>query len=347
MLWISPWLRPLARVQVDALAAIGIETLLITTDRHPEPVGLRADEVIVDQSLKHPASWRGFARAYRRARRFAPDIIVVELVRDPRWVPFTRLAPFVTMVHDDAPHDRTELPPRRVQRLRARLDSRAAAVVVFSDYVAEQLKKTRGIDAHPVPLTSDLPDEQVPPFVAAPGRHDFVMLGRIGPYKNLDVLLTAWRRHRGGAGWRGDELVIIGAGPLPGQAGLPGSLLPESVRWRLGSFRYQDVIADVAASKASVVHYRSASQSGAQVLAMQLGVVPIVSTAGALPAYQPSGETPLGVDDVDGLAAAFDALADPQRAADRGAAASEHYRRHYRSDHSASALRTLFDELLR
>ncbi|SDI99841.1 Glycosyltransferase involved in cell wall bisynthesis [Frankineae bacterium MT45] len=342
VLWISPWLRSLARVQVDALARTGIETLLITTQRHPESDGVRGGEVIVDQSLKHPASWLDFLTAYRRARRFAPDIVVVELVRDPRWLPFTRLAPYVTLVHDDAPHDATEVPPKRVRQLRSRLDAHAARVVVFSDFVAEQLKKTRGIEAYPIPLTSDLADDQVPPFVDADGRRNFVMVGRIGPYKNVDVVLEAWRRHREGATWRGDELVIIGDGAPP-----PATATAESVQLRTGAFRYREVVEELAAAKGALVHYRSASQSGAQVLAMQLGVVPIVSTVGALPAYQPSGEGALGIDDIPALAAAFDALADPQQAARRGAAASQHYQHHYRADESARALRSLFDEILR
>lgn len=58
---------------------------------------------------------------------------------------------------------------------------------------------------------------------------------------------------------------------------------------------------------------------------MQLGVMPIVSTAGALPEYQPAGLPPIGVDDVAGLAAAFDLLADPVTAARLGAEAARHY----------------------
>lgn len=64
----------------------------------------------------------------------------------------------------------------------------------------------------------------------------------------------------------------------------------------------------------------------------------MVSTEGALPEFQPPGESPIDVDDVDGLARAFDALADPGRAAARGSAAQEHYRRTYSASVSAQAL---------
>jgi glycosyltransferase involved in cell wall biosynthesis len=102
------------------------------------------------------------------------------------------------------------------------------------------------------------------------------------------------------------------------------------------------VISLLSHAKASVVHYRRASQSGVQVLSMQLGVTPIVSTEGALPEFQPPGENPIGVDDVDGLARAFDSLADPREAEKRGAASREHYERNYSA---AVAARPLVDVL--
>ncbi|BBY24838.1 hypothetical protein MSTO_50430 [Mycobacterium stomatepiae] len=170
------------------------------------------------------------------------------------------------------------------------------------------------------PATSTCPGS--PPFVGPEGRRDFVLFGRLNPYKNVDVVLAAWQRHVDGGGWRGDNLVLIGNGPLDAAA------LPGHVRWRTGSFRYADVIPTLAAAKGSVSHYRRASQSGVQVLSMQLGVMPIVSTAGALPEYQPPGCDPIGADDVAGLAAAFDLLADPAIAAQLGAQAARYYARH-------------------
>ena len=158
-----------------------------------------------------------------------------------------------------------------------------------------------------------------------------VLLGRLNEYKNIDVCLQAWRQHTAGPGWRGDNLVLIGDGDLR-------KPLPDNVVWHAGAFRYPDVISLLSQAKASVVHYRRASQSGVQVLSMQLGVTPIVSTEGALPEFQPPGETPIGVDDVDGLARAFDSLADPVAAAKRGAASREHYERNYSASVAAGPL---------
>ena len=172
-----------------------------------------------------------------------------------------------------------------------------------------------------VPLCSDLDPALVPPFVGPDGRHDFVVAGRLGSHKNIDVVLEAWQRHVDGDSWRGDELLLIGDGPLTIRT------LPAYVRWRPGSYRYADVVTTLAAAKGSVAHYRSASQSGVQVLSMQLGVMPIVSPVGGLPEYQPPGFPPVGVDDVAGLTAAFDDLSDPLTATLRGCSGGASLRR--------------------
>ncbi|HME76151.1 MAG TPA: hypothetical protein VKI00_11010, partial [Mycobacterium sp.] len=87
-------------------------------------------------------------------------------------------------------------------------------------------------------------------------------------------------------------------------------------------------------------------QSGVQVLSMQLGVTPIVSTAGGLPEFQPPGCPPVGVDDVAGLATAFDELADPRTAALRGAAAARHYAQRFAVDYSADRLLKVLTEVV-
>ncbi|MET9326026.1 glycosyltransferase family 4 protein [Tsukamurella sp. NPDC003166] len=325
MLWLSPWMRPLARVYCERLIDAGWEVVLVTSDRHPESDGARPYERVLDPRPKTAGTWPEFARELRHARSFRPDVVVTELVRDPRWIALAGPAPRVNLVHDDRPHGADEELPRWERRLFGRWNARAASTVAFSGFVAREI----GASAV-APLTSDLDDALVPPVVPAADRRDFLAVGRLSAYKNLDVTLAAWERHASGPGWRGDELVLIGDGP--------DRDLGKAVRWRRGPYSYVQVTSDLAAAKGSVAHYRRATQSGVQVLAMQLGVVPIVSDAGALPEFQPPGEEPIGVDDVAGLARAFDALADPEAAARRGGAAREHYLRRHASTVSAAAL---------
>ncbi|WP_233272066.1 glycosyltransferase [Mycolicibacterium smegmatis] len=320
MLWLSPWMRPLARVYAEALIDAGAHVLLVTSDRHPSSDAPTTYELVLDPRPKTAATWPAHVRAAREVRRFGADVVVSELVRDPRWLAFAPRAPRVELVHDDRPHDAGEERPRWERAVFDRR-ARSAQRVAFSRYVANAVGA-----AHVVPLTSDLPERDVPGFAAAPQRRDFVLLGRLNGYKNVDVCLRAWALHTAGPGWRGDNLVLVGDGEWSGP-------LPQHVVWRRGAFHYADVLPILACAKGSVVHYRRASQSGVQVLSMQLGVAPVVSPAGALPEFLAPGCAPVGVDDVAGLAAAFDALADPGMAAACGAAA----RRHYESAFSAAA----------
>ncbi|WP_459967482.1 glycosyltransferase family 4 protein [Mycobacterium sp. MUNTM1] len=322
MLWLSPWMRPLARVQAEALLRRGADVLLVTSDQHPESDTARDYELVLDPRFRTTATWRPTLKAWRRIRQYRPDIVIAELVRDPRWIALAGRAPRIQLIHDDRPHDPGEELPAYELAVMDRWGARSAATIAYSNYVAAAVATRRdvaGTDVHVLPLASDLGPDRVPPLVEPERRRNFVMFGRLNPYKNVDVVLEAWRRHTAGGGWRGDKLVLIGAGELDVGA------LPEHTLWRSGNYRYSDVVPTLAAAKGSVAHYRCASQSGVQVLSMQLGVMPIVSTAGGLAEYQPPGCSPIGVDDIAGLTAAFDALADPVAAAQHGAEAARQY----------------------
>jgi glycosyltransferase involved in cell wall biosynthesis len=169
-------------------------------------------------------------------------------------------------------------------------------------------------------------------------RRDFVLFGRLAPYKNIPIALHAWRDHRRSADYRGDSFLILGDGP-PGWAG--SSDLPEGCEWRRGRYGYQDVLPVLSAAKGSLVHYRSASQSGVQLLSMQLGVATVVSNCGGLPEFQPPGNHPLDMDDVEGLTAWLGALADPAEADHRGTQTRAHFNQFYAAKRSVAALETV------
>ncbi|QLL06564.1 glycosyltransferase family 4 protein [Mycobacterium vicinigordonae] len=340
MLWLSPWMRPLARVQAEALQRRGADVLLVTSDQHPESDGPRDYELVLDPRFRSAATWPATVRAWRRVRDFRPDVVLTELVRDPRWIALAGGAPRVQLVHDDRPHDVAEQRPGYEAAVFDRWGASSLATITYSRYVAAGIAARRdvsGMPVHVVPLASDLDPALVPDPAAADRRRDFVMIGRLNPYKNVEVVLSAWQQHATGTGWRGDNLVLIGDGLIDPDR------LPGHTEWRCGSYRYADVLATLTAAKGSVAHYRRASQSGVQVLSMQLGVMPIVSDRGALPEYQPSDCPPVKVDDIDALTAAFDTLADPDTAARQGVAAARHYARNYAVGHAAERLLEVID----
>jgi glycosyltransferase involved in cell wall biosynthesis len=311
--------------------------MLITAALHPESDSPREYEIELLGRPVPTAGWLPFAAAYRDARQFQPDIVVTEFLRDPRWRAFAHLAPRLRLVHDAAPHDPTQKAPWWNRMFFNRWDATAYATVVFSKHVADRICAA-GVARQSVylaPLTSDLDPALAPAFVPASARRNFLLIGRQFPYKNHSVVFDAWESHARGAAWRGDELVLLGDGDIS----LP---LPNHARWNRGSYRYREVVPELASAKGSIVHSRAASQSGVQVLSMQLGVPTLVSTAGALPDYQPPGLSVTGIDDVAGLAAAMDALADPTEVDLQAKVALKHYRANYSAEVAAKRLLEIF-----
>src|ERR1700729_2036270 len=143
VVWLSPLMRPLARVQAEALRARGVDVLLVTTDRHPESDTARDYEMVLDQQFRTLSSWLA---ARRRIRDFRPDVVITEQVRDPR---------------DEGSGQRRAL----LRALFDRWGSRSAATVTYSNYAAIAVAVRRDVAGTPVnvlPLCSDLDPALVP-----------------------------------------------------------------------------------------------------------------------------------------------------------------------------------------
>src|ERR1700735_4263924 len=83
VVWLSPLMRPLARVQAEALRARGIDVLLVTTDRHPESDARRDYEMVLDLSFRTASTWLA---AWRRIREHRPDVVIAARGGGPCWV---------------------------------------------------------------------------------------------------------------------------------------------------------------------------------------------------------------------------------------------------------------------
>jgi len=101
VLWLSPLMRPLARVQAEELRVRGIDVLLVTTDQHPESDKARDYELVLDPRFRTASTWPAALAAERRIREHRPDVVIAELVRDPRWIALAGRAPRIQLVHDE------------------------------------------------------------------------------------------------------------------------------------------------------------------------------------------------------------------------------------------------------
>lgn len=311
ILWLAPWFRTLSVAWADGLRAQGCEVVVVTTDQHFDAPELHPDDVLFREPWRSARGAAELVEARRYVRRFAPDVVVSELTRDPRFLALAPVGvPLVVTTHDARPHDAANATPLMRRVSSAVLDRRAQAEVCFSDYVRSEI----GQRHHPVyvaPLTSEMPEAEAPAFVEADRRRDFLVVGRLSHYKNLPVIIDAYRLHQQSDFFRGDRLVVVGGGHL-------GCAMPSDIEWVQGRFRFADLAPRLAAAKASICLYSSGSQSGVQVLSAQCGVRTLVSDVGGLPEYLPPGEVGLPYSDSAPLAAALNRLADPSVAAQDG-----------------------------
>lgn len=186
-----------------------------------------------------------------------------------------QVAAYVPVVHDATPHPGDVSIAWRWRLERELAVARAA--VTLSDAVALSLR-----ERHPaLPLIrSSLPallaEEGAPP----PGGEvpDFLLFGRIRPYKGLDLLRDAFAAVR--ARHPRVRLRVVGEGDAeaaaPGLSTLPGVTVEQ--RW----VPEGELPALLASTRAVVLPYREASQSGVVVQALALGIPVIATPVGGL-----------------------------------------------------------------
>jgi glycosyltransferase involved in cell wall biosynthesis len=332
VLWIAPWFRSLAHIYARGLTDEGHDVQIVTAAKHPEPAPSLVEEVVCPMSSFDPRWLRSAFEVEQLHRKFRPDVVMMDETTDPTFVLLAqRMHAQFLVVHDADAHDHTHELHGIRRSVHAASRRRANHILTFSDHVAKIVAtgewKRPSAQVHQVSLVSDFLDEDVPELRRGPERRDFVFMGRMAPYRNVDHVLRAWAEHVKGPEYRGDRLIIWGAGEWYGaDTTRPSTSQDGSVEWRPEVYRYRDIAAGrFSGFKGSLCVYSEASQSGVQLVSAQLGVAPIVSGVGALPEYQAPTLPVLSPTDLQGLVGALDRLADPDQAARLGRIAHEFY----------------------
>jgi len=301
ILILSPWHRPLAHVYGAELRSLGHEVLVVTTTRHPDKTSGLIHEIMWDKPT-FPRSATGAWALRRTVAAFGPDIAFEDIVDDPTWLGLATRTPRVVMIHDAVPHDAANAKVA-VKNAAGRYQFRRSdAVLTYSRYIADLISTTgyrgRRLSSQQrifqVPLLSDVPDTKRLPAKLGNERRDFLIIGQVSDYKGLDLALAAWSQVKDAGAFPGEVLRVITSRSIQ-------SIHRKDVEVISGEYDYIDLLPTLPNYRALLLPYRVASQSGVQVLALQNGVVPIVSDVGALPEYQPPGMPPIAVGDVDGL----------------------------------------------
>lgn len=239
----------------------------------------------------------GLARGLvSQAAAFRADAVVSVMTH--LWTPLVAPAlaasgqRFVPIVHDAHPHAGDPALFWR-WRLGRELDA-ASRAIALSTRVAAAIKALRpALPVSVLPLGAHLPAasllRQATPGGGAP---EFLLFGRLLPYKGLDLLRDAFvelRRSHPAA-----MLRVVGDGDAqrlaPGLAGLPGVRVEQ--RW----VPEAEIPRLLEGAWAVVLPYREASQSGIIPLAAAMGVPAVVTPVGGLVEQL--------THDVDGLVAA-------------------------------------------
>jgi len=225
----------------------------------------------------------GLARALvSQAAAFRADAVVSVMTH--LWTPLVapRLAAsglrFVPIVHDARPHAGD---PALFWRWRLTRELAAASrAIALSTGVAAAIAALRpALPVSVLPLGAHLPAASLRRQAAPAGvPPEFLLFGRLLPYKGLDLLRDAFielRRLHPEA-----RLRVVGEGDAerlaPGLAGLPGVRVEQ--RWVAEA----EIPRLLEGAWAVVLPYREASQSGIIPLAAALGVPAVVTPVGGL-----------------------------------------------------------------
>jgi glycosyltransferase involved in cell wall biosynthesis len=213
------------------------------------------------------------ARSWRAVAAWGPDIVHAHENYDPRLLAITRRYPSVVTVHDPRPdpRQRPELTGVRAA-IRGAWIRKADTVVVHGEGLRSDLDGRVSADRVAVVPHGLQPREAPAP---PPERRSVLLLGRLEPYKGLDVLLEAMEivwAHR-------PEVVlhVVGAGSAEGR--VPADPRIHAV---LGYVPEEFVNEMIDEASLVVLPYLVGSQSGVGSLAIARGIPTIVSDVGSL-----------------------------------------------------------------
>jgi len=330
ILWIAPWFRGLAHIYGRGLSAQGHDVRVVTSCKHPAPGPPLVEELICPSKPYDPGWPRSLSEAGRFYRTFQPDVVITDQFTDPVFAFLARrMQPSCLVIHDAVPHDHTHQ-VHGIRRLAQRAGDRANHIITFSSAVTAEVEATRRPSdghIHQIKLLGEVREEDVPAVRPAEERRDFVLMGRIRPYKNLEHVLQAWTSHVRGRHYQGDRLIIWGTSDWRDTQNRRSQInTVDGVEWRSEVYRYSDIHKGrFSGFKGSLCVYSEASQSGIQLLCSQLGVTPIVSDVGGLPEYQAPGLPVIDPTDQAALVDVLDYAADPEVATKLGGIAQEFY----------------------
>lgn len=289
-----PWFRTLGHLYGSELEKLGHDVLLVTSERHF--AGGQYDEVaevLATQEGVIP-SIKSILKARKQLKAFKPDVIVVEDVYSHPvwWVARLFGVPLVGSIHDPMPHDENHT-RTGLRKLVSTIQNMGMDGTIYYSHAAAQEARELGIrvdqPSYVWPLISEMPDVLVPETTGQ--RRGFALVGRWSYYKGFDIGIDAWRALP-------DE--VRKDHPLEVWHRMGSNRPPfedDSLVWHPGGYEWEEIAAMLSKVAYVLLPYRTASQSGVQVLAQQCGARVIYTDLPGLREFHVAGD--IAIDSVD------------------------------------------------
>jgi glycosyltransferase involved in cell wall biosynthesis len=295
ILWYAPWFASSRTRYLSTLNSDNFETKLVTSASHFDfSFGLPEGTMIFSKSSTKIQEIRNLWGIFRVVKEFQPNLILVDdlsgVLRLSMFILLAKKYPTTFVIDDVVNHDDKDKRSRKVEFLRTSLVKSAKGVLLFSENSVELAR-----DIYPranlqnVPLMPEVkPSDDL---VDVAQRRNFAMIGRWSDYKGFDIGIDIFSKYRKDYG-SSSELELWCSGVVSPQEDRPGII------WRSKtSYKWAELLAELPKYRGVLLPYRSATQSGVQVLAWQSGVPCVVSNLPGLLENQPQIKNQLNVSD--------------------------------------------------
>ena len=302
----APWKVALNSNYCRILQNAGYDVVLFRSDTHFDAdYYVFEPNVLLDRRQGKVKKIIEAINRFKQIRAQKPDVVFMDV---PQRLPVLVMAicvavrfPVVAMMHNAEPHDKADR-LSQVTRVLTRIFIRKSRVVLgYSHFSAQQIQKRfPSAKVCSVPLVPSLPPFGRLPF--SNDRKNFAIVGRWSYYKGFDVGFDIWSQYT--SRYKTDSVLDVWCSGLDAP-----TETPLNIHWRAHKkYAWDEFEEALRHYKAVLMPYRTATQSGVQVLAWDFGVATLISNLPGLVELQPQCLPALDLEDVEGWVQAIHRL---------------------------------------
>ena len=285
MLWYAPWFSSSRSLYLECLEAHNYTYKLVTSDSHFDySRNLSQDALILKNPERKLERFRYLWDLTKEIYLFRPNIIFVDdLGSIPRLLLFSILSKkyaTVAVIDDVVSHDQAHKLKAKVAWFRNVFIRSSSGILVFSENSKQHAQKL--YPQKIVQAVQLIPEIKIPSSDRKlTSRENFAMIGRWSDYKGFDIGIDIFKTFKRLS--ESEAKLDLWCSNAPDiEVGC------DDVIWRSKlKFTWDDLVQALPRYRAVLLPYRSATQSGVQVLSWSLGVPCLISDEDGLIENQP------------------------------------------------------------